>query len=141
MGADRIAWLRQVLDWKDAVADASEWLTAFRSSLFTETIYVLTPQGRVVSLDRGATPVGRFEGIYIEVVIQEHAAPGGRNTYRLFAKPHLLDHFHEQPVDYAVPASRAVVCRLEIAALAFESVVETAGFAMRNFPHICAPRS
>jgi GTP pyrophosphokinase len=54
---DRIAWLRQVLDWKDAVANASEWLTAFKSSLFTDTIYVLTPQGKVVDLPRGATPV------------------------------------------------------------------------------------
>ena len=50
---DRIAWLRQVLDWKDAVADASEWLAAFKSSLFTDTIYVLTPQGKVVDLPRG----------------------------------------------------------------------------------------
>src|SRR4029453_14496171 len=44
---DRIAWLRQVLDWKDDVAGTSEWLTAFRSSLFTDTVYVLTPQGKV----------------------------------------------------------------------------------------------
>jgi GTP pyrophosphokinase len=54
---DRIAWLRQVLDWKDAVADASEWLSAFKSSLFTDTIFVLTPQGKVVDLPMGATPV------------------------------------------------------------------------------------
>ena len=54
---DRIAWLRQVLDWKDAVADATEWLTAFKSALFTETIYVLTPQGKVIDLPRGSTPV------------------------------------------------------------------------------------
>ncbi len=54
---DRIAWLRQVLDWKDAVADSSEWLAAFKSSLFTDTIYVLTPQGKVVDLPSGATPV------------------------------------------------------------------------------------
>jgi len=54
---DRIAWLRQVLDWKDAVADSSEWLAAFKSSLFTDTVYVLTPQGKVVDLPRGATPV------------------------------------------------------------------------------------
>jgi len=54
---DRIAWLRQVLEWKDAVADASEWLAAFKSSLFTDTIYVLTPQGKVVDLPVGATPV------------------------------------------------------------------------------------
>ena len=54
---DRLAWLRQVLEWKDAAADASEWLTAFRSSLFTETVYVLTPQGKVIDLPKGATPV------------------------------------------------------------------------------------
>ena len=54
---DRIAWLRQVLDWKDDVAGSSEWLAAFRTSLFTDTIYVLTPQGKVVDLPRSATPV------------------------------------------------------------------------------------
>jgi GTP pyrophosphokinase len=54
---DRIAWLRQVLDWKDAVADSNEFLAAFKSSLFVDTIYVLTPQGKVVDLPRGATPV------------------------------------------------------------------------------------
>jgi GTP pyrophosphokinase len=54
---DKIAWLRQILDWKDAVADTGEWLSAFRSSLFTDSIYVLTPQGKVVDLPRGATPI------------------------------------------------------------------------------------
>ena len=54
---EKIAWLRQVLDWKDAVADSSEWLSAFKESLFTDSIYVLTPQGKVLDLPRGATPV------------------------------------------------------------------------------------
>ncbi|HZQ63345.1 MAG TPA: bifunctional (p)ppGpp synthetase/guanosine-3',5'-bis(diphosphate) 3'-pyrophosphohydrolase [Casimicrobiaceae bacterium] len=54
---DRIAWLRQVLDWKDSVTDASDWLTAFKSSLFVDTIYVLTPQGKVIDLPQGSTPV------------------------------------------------------------------------------------
>jgi GTP pyrophosphokinase len=54
---EKIAWLRQVLDWKDAVADAGDWLAGFRSSLFTDSIYVLTPQGKVVDLPRGSTPV------------------------------------------------------------------------------------
>ena len=54
---DKIAWLRQILDWKDAVADTGEWLSAFRSSLFTDSIYVLTPQGKVVDLPRGSTPI------------------------------------------------------------------------------------
>jgi GTP pyrophosphokinase len=54
---DKIAWLRQILDWKDAVTGSGEWLAAFRSSLFTESIYVLTPQGKVVDLPKGATPI------------------------------------------------------------------------------------
>jgi len=54
---ERIAWLRQILDWKDAAADASDLLTAFKSSLFTESIYVLTPQGKVIDLPKGSTPI------------------------------------------------------------------------------------
>jgi GTP pyrophosphokinase len=54
---EKIGWLRQVLSWKDAVADAGEWLTEFKESLFTDTVYVLTPQGKVIDLPRGATPV------------------------------------------------------------------------------------
>ncbi len=54
---DKIAWLRQVLDWKDAVADSGEWLSAFKESLFTDSIYVLTPQGKVIDLQRGSTPI------------------------------------------------------------------------------------
>jgi GTP pyrophosphokinase len=54
---EKIAWLRQVLDWKDNVADSSEWLAAFKESLFTDAIYVMTPQGKVIDLPRGSTPV------------------------------------------------------------------------------------
>jgi len=64
---DRIAWLRQVLDWKDAVADESEWLAAFKSSLFTDTVYVLTPQGKVVDLPRGSTPVDFAYAVHTSV--------------------------------------------------------------------------
>jgi GTP pyrophosphokinase len=54
---EKIGWLRQILEWKDAVADSSERLTAFKSSLFVDSIYVLTPQGKVIDLPRGSTPV------------------------------------------------------------------------------------
>ncbi len=54
---EKIAWLRQILDWRDTVAAGSDFVSAFKSSLFTESIYVLTPQGKVIDLPRGATPV------------------------------------------------------------------------------------
>ncbi len=46
---DKIAWLRQVVEWKDEMADAR--------GLFADTIYVLTPQGRVIDLPAEATPI------------------------------------------------------------------------------------
>jgi GTP pyrophosphokinase len=54
---EKIAWLRRILEWKDDVADSSEFTEQFKTELFQDQVYVLTPQGRVVALDRGATPV------------------------------------------------------------------------------------
>jgi GTP pyrophosphokinase len=53
----RIAWLRQIVAWKDEVADAGELAAQFKSELFEDTIYVLTPQGRVIDLPQNATPI------------------------------------------------------------------------------------
>ncbi|MFP5381682.1 MAG: RelA/SpoT family protein [Gammaproteobacteria bacterium] len=54
---EKIAWLRRILEWKDDVADTSEFTEQFKTELFQDQVYVLTPQGRVVALHRGATPV------------------------------------------------------------------------------------
>ncbi|MDR2788542.1 MAG: bifunctional (p)ppGpp synthetase/guanosine-3',5'-bis(diphosphate) 3'-pyrophosphohydrolase [Candidatus Accumulibacter sp.] len=54
---EKIAWLRQLLTWKDEVSDSSDWVRHYKEAALDETIYVMTPQGRVVDLPRGATPV------------------------------------------------------------------------------------
>ena len=54
---DKIGWLRQILDWKKDVAGPGEWLEQFKTSLFEDTIYVFTPQGKVIDLPKGSTPV------------------------------------------------------------------------------------
>jgi len=71
----KIGWLRQVLDWKDAVADSTEWLSAFKETLFTDSIYVLTPQGKVVDLPRGATPVDFAYAVHTSL---GHRCRGGK---------------------------------------------------------------
>ncbi len=52
----KIAWLRQVLAWKNEVLGESAG-DASRRALFDDTIYVLTPQGRVIDLPAGSTPL------------------------------------------------------------------------------------
>ncbi len=54
---DKIAWLRQLLSWRDEIADSEQWVQQFKRAALDDTIYVLTPQGRVIDLPRGATPV------------------------------------------------------------------------------------
>jgi GTP pyrophosphokinase len=54
---EKIAWLRQILEWRNDVADAGELAEHFKVALFEDSIYVLTPQGRIISLPKGATPV------------------------------------------------------------------------------------
>jgi GTP pyrophosphokinase len=54
---DKIAWLRQVLAWRDEVVGSAEWVEQSKRAALDETVYVLTPQGRVIDLPRGATPI------------------------------------------------------------------------------------
>ena len=55
----KIAWLRQLLDWRENMAESGkeDLAAAFKTELFNDTIYVLTPHGKVLSLPAGATPI------------------------------------------------------------------------------------
>ncbi|MDF3839418.1 bifunctional (p)ppGpp synthetase/guanosine-3',5'-bis(diphosphate) 3'-pyrophosphohydrolase [Cupriavidus basilensis] len=58
---EKIAWLRQLLAWKDdadhlVAHDESPW-EQLKHAAIDDHIYVLTPQARVVALPQGATPV------------------------------------------------------------------------------------
>ncbi|HVK54677.1 MAG TPA: bifunctional (p)ppGpp synthetase/guanosine-3',5'-bis(diphosphate) 3'-pyrophosphohydrolase [Burkholderiales bacterium] len=53
----KIAWLRQILDWKSDLAQSGALPDKLKSGLFDESIYVITPQGRIVDLPAGSTPI------------------------------------------------------------------------------------
>ena len=54
---EKIAWLRQILEWKDEERNAGDFIDRFKSEVFQDRVYVLTPKGKVVDLPRGATPL------------------------------------------------------------------------------------
>ncbi|MFN6960719.1 MAG: RelA/SpoT family protein, partial [Rhodocyclaceae bacterium] len=54
---DKIAWLRQLLSWRDEITDSSVWVEHFKRAALDDTIYVMTPLGKVIDLPRGATPI------------------------------------------------------------------------------------
>ncbi|MGB3787050.1 MAG: bifunctional (p)ppGpp synthetase/guanosine-3',5'-bis(diphosphate) 3'-pyrophosphohydrolase [Phormidesmis sp.] len=64
---ERFTWLRQLLDWQNEFKDAQEYLSDVKNNLFDEEVYAFTPNGDVVPLSRGATPVDFAYRIHTEV--------------------------------------------------------------------------
>lgn len=54
---EKVAWLRQILAWKDEISDGGNLLEQFKSELFQDKVFVLTPQGKVIDLPKGSTPI------------------------------------------------------------------------------------
>ncbi|WP_018609319.1 RelA/SpoT family protein [Uliginosibacterium gangwonense] len=54
---EKISLLRQLLSWRDEVTDASVWEEHTRQAALDDTVYVATPQGRVIDLPTGATAI------------------------------------------------------------------------------------
>ncbi len=63
----RLAWLRQVVEWQRDVSDPSEFLSTLKVDLYPEEVYTFTPKGKVVVLPRDATPIDFAYTIHTEV--------------------------------------------------------------------------
>jgi len=63
----KIAWLRQLLEWKDEESSATDFVDRFKSESSADRVYVLTPQGAVVDLAQGATPLDFAYYIHTDV--------------------------------------------------------------------------
>ena len=54
---ERIAWLRQLLDWQRDLAGAEEFVETVKTDIFHDQVFVYTPKGDVLDLPAGATPL------------------------------------------------------------------------------------
>ncbi len=54
---ERIAWLRQLLDWQRDLAGADDFVESVKTDIFHDQVFVYTPKGDVLDLPAGATPL------------------------------------------------------------------------------------
>ena len=54
---DKVSWLRKILQWQDDVSESGQLLDELRSQVFEDRIYVFTPNGDVIDLPAGSTPL------------------------------------------------------------------------------------
>ena len=64
---EKFSWLRQLLEWQKDLKDAQEYIDSLKDNLFEDDVYVFTPDGDVIVLARGATPVDFAYRIHTEV--------------------------------------------------------------------------
>ncbi len=63
----RIAWLRQLVEWQREVRDPGDFMSTLKVDLYPEEVYTFTPRGRVIILPRGATPIDFAYSIHSDV--------------------------------------------------------------------------
>jgi GTP pyrophosphokinase len=63
----RIAWLRWLMEWRQELTDAGEFLDAIKTDIFEDRVYAFTPKGKVLDLPMGATPIDFAYQIHTEI--------------------------------------------------------------------------
>ena len=54
---ERLAWLRQLLDWQREISQAEEMVEAVKTDIFQDQVFVFTPKGLIKDLPAGSTPL------------------------------------------------------------------------------------
>jgi (p)ppGpp synthase/HD superfamily hydrolase len=77
---EKLAWVRQLMDWQREVTDATEFVEGLKLDIFQDQVFVFTPKGDVKDLPRGATPLDFAYRIHTDV---GHRTIGAKVNNRL----------------------------------------------------------
>ncbi len=64
---NKIAWIRQLMEWRQDVTDAKEFVSGMKTDVFQDRVYVFTPRGDVIDLPTGATPIDFAYHVHTEL--------------------------------------------------------------------------
>ena len=64
---DKLAWLRETLEWQKDLQDPKQFLDNLKTELFEDEVYVFTPKGTIKVLPKGATPIDFAYSIHAEI--------------------------------------------------------------------------
>ncbi|RLC58796.1 MAG: (p)ppGpp synthetase [Chloroflexi bacterium] len=54
---ERLAWIRQLMDWQREISQAEEWVEAIKTDIFQDQVFVFTPRGEIKDMPSGSTPL------------------------------------------------------------------------------------
>ncbi|HHW42832.1 MAG TPA: bifunctional (p)ppGpp synthetase/guanosine-3',5'-bis(diphosphate) 3'-pyrophosphohydrolase [Desulfotomaculum sp.] len=77
---EKLAWLRQLLEWQNDLRDAREFMESLKIDLFSDTVFVFTPMGDVLELPAGSVPIDFAYRVHTQV---GHRCVGARVNGRI----------------------------------------------------------
>ncbi len=83
----RVAYLRQMLEWQQDVESAQEFVDGLKNEVFGDRVYAFTPRGDIIDLPVGSTPIDFAYNIHTEV---GHRCRGAKVNSRLVSLDHKL---------------------------------------------------
>lgn len=63
----RINWLRKLMEWRQEVQDAQEFVDGMKTDVFQDRVYVFTPRGDIIDLPAGSTPIDFAYHVHTEI--------------------------------------------------------------------------
>ncbi len=63
----KIAWLRSLMEWRQEVTDAGEFVDTMKTDVFQDRVYAFTPKGKLIDLPVGATPIDFAYYVHTEI--------------------------------------------------------------------------
>ena len=64
---DKLAWLRETLEWQKNTENPDEFLNTLKTELFEDEVYIFTPKGMIKVLPKGATPIDFAYSIHEQI--------------------------------------------------------------------------
>ncbi len=83
----RINWLRRLMEWRQEVEDAQEFVDGMKTDVFQDRVYVFTPRGDIIDLPAGATPIDFAYSVHTEI---GHRCRGAKINGKLVTLDHIL---------------------------------------------------
>jgi GTP pyrophosphokinase len=83
----RVLWLRRLMEWRQDVDDATDFVDAMKSDVFDDRVYVFTPKGDIIDLPAGSTPIDFAYHIHTDI---GHRCRGSKANGKLVSLSHKL---------------------------------------------------
>jgi GTP diphosphokinase / guanosine-3',5'-bis(diphosphate) 3'-diphosphatase len=83
----RINWLRRIMEWRQDVEDAQEFVDGMKTDVFQDRVYVFTPRGDIIDLPAGSTPIDFAYHVHTEI---GHRCRGAKINGKLVTLDYVL---------------------------------------------------